>query len=53
MREAQFVKSLTVALSVDVYQKIKEITDDEKISMAHWVRRAVDHALEGDAVEEE
>jgi hypothetical protein len=53
MREAQFVKSLTVALSVDVYQKIKEITDDEKISMAQWVRRAINQALKGDAVEEE
>ena len=53
MREAQFVKSLTVALPVDVYQKIKEITDDEKISMAQWVRRAIRTALEGDAVEEE
>jgi hypothetical protein len=53
MKEAIFVKSLTVALSVDVYQKIKEITDDEKISMAQWVRRAVNQALEGDAVEEE
>ena len=31
MREAKFVKSLTVALPIDVYQKIKEITDDEKI----------------------
>jgi hypothetical protein len=53
MREAMYVKSLSVALSVDVYQKIKEITDDEKISMAQWVRRAVNMALEGDAVEEE
>ena len=53
MREAKFVKSLTVALSVDVYQKIKEITDQEKISMAQWVRRIVNMALEGDAVEEE
>ncbi len=53
MREAKFVKSLTVALPIDVYQKIKEITDDEKISMAQWVRRAVNLALEGDAVEEE
>ena len=53
MREAQFVKSLSVALSVDVYQKIKEITDDEKISMAQWVRRTVNMALEGDPVEEE
>jgi hypothetical protein len=53
MREAMYVKSLTVALPVDVYQKIKQITDDEKISMAQWVRRAVNMALEGDAVEEE
>ena len=53
MREAKFTKSLTVALPIDVYQKIKEITDDEKISMAQWVRRAVNLALEGDSVEEE
>jgi tartrate dehydratase alpha subunit/fumarate hydratase class I-like protein len=53
MREAQYIKSLSVALSVDVYQKIKEITDDEKISMAQWVRRAIHKGLEGDAVEEE
>ena len=53
MKEAMYVKSLSVALSVDVYQKIKEITDDEKISMAQWVRRAVNLALEGDAVEED
>jgi hypothetical protein len=53
MREAKFTKSLTVALSVDDYQKIKQITDDQKISMAQWVRKAVILALEGDAVEEE
>jgi hypothetical protein len=52
MKEAIFVKSLSVAMSVDVYQKIKQITDDEKISLAQWVRRAVNQALEGDAVEE-
>ena len=53
MKEAIYVKSLSVALSVDVYQKINQFTDDEKISMAQWVRRAVNLALEGDAVEEE
>ena len=53
MREAKFVKSLSVALPVDVYQKIKQITDNEKISMAQWVRRAVNLALEGDALDEE
>ena len=53
MREAQFVKSLNAALPVDVYQKTKELTDQEKITMAQWVRRAVNQGLEGDAVEEE
>ncbi len=53
MREAKFTKSLTVALPVSDYQKIKKITDDEKISIAQWVRRAVTMVLEGDAVKEE
>ena len=53
MREAMFIKSLSVAMPEDVYQKIRELTDNEKISMAQWVRRAVEMALEGDAVEEE
>ena len=53
MRQAEFTKSLTVALPIDVYQKIKKITDDEKISMAQWVRKVVNLALDGDAVEEE
>ena len=53
MREAKFVKSLTVALPIDDYKKIKQITDDEKRSMAQWVRKVVTMALEGDAVEEE
>ena len=53
MREAKFTKSLTVALPIDTYKKIKKITDDNKISMAQWVRRAVNMALEGDTVEEE
>ncbi len=53
MREAKFTKSLTVVLPIEDYQKIKQITDDEKISMAQWVRKVVNMALTGDAVEEE
>ena len=53
MREAKFTKSLTVALPINDYQKIKKITDDEKICMAQWVRRAVKVALEINAVEQE
>jgi hypothetical protein len=53
MREAKFTKSLTVVLPMGDYQKIKQITDDEKTSMAQWVRKVVNVALEGDAGEEE
>ena len=45
MKEARFTKSLTVALSPEVFKEIKKITDDEKISMAEWVRDAVETAL--------
>ena len=46
MKEALFTKSLTLALSPEVFTEIKKITDDEKISMAEWVRDAVETALE-------
>ena len=45
MKEAQFTKSLTVALTPEVYKEIKKITDEQKISMAEWVRNAVETAL--------
>ena len=46
MRVRQFPNSLSVALSEDHFDQIKQITDAEKISMAEWVRNAVDMALE-------
>jgi len=46
MRTAQFTKPLTFALHLEVYEEIKNICDAEKISMAQWVRAAVDAALE-------
>ena len=46
MRVRQFSNSLSVALSEDHFDQIKQITDAEKISMAEWVRNAVDMALE-------
>jgi predicted HicB family RNase H-like nuclease len=45
MRKSQFSKPLSVALQPDHYDQIKEITDDEQISMAQWVRQAVATAL--------
>jgi len=45
MREACFTKALTVAFSEEIYLKIKEITDEKRISMCEWVRIAAEKAL--------
>ena len=52
MRVRQFSNSLSVALSQDHFDQIKQITDAEKISMAEWVRDAVDVALEKEKEDE-
>jgi hypothetical protein len=46
MRVRQFTNSLSVALSPDHWEQIKEITDKQQISMSQWVREAVAAALE-------
>ena len=45
MKKAQFTKPLTIALSPSTFEEIKRITDDRQISLAEWVRDAVDAAL--------
>ncbi len=45
MREALFQKSLTIALPEEVYLKVKKITDEKKVSMAHWMREVAIEAL--------
>jgi predicted transcriptional regulator len=45
MREARFSKPLTFALHPEVFDRVKQITDQEKRSMADWIREAVDEAL--------
>jgi predicted transcriptional regulator len=45
MRIARFSKPLTFALDPEIFDRVKQITDDEKRSMADWVREAVDQAL--------
>ena len=46
MRVRQFSNSLSVALSPDHWELIKQITDEQQISMSQWVREAVAAALE-------
>jgi len=46
IKTAQFTKSLTVSLGPEVFKKIEQITDANRISMGEWVRVAVEAALE-------
>ena len=45
MKQAVFTKSLTISMPPEDYEQVKQITDDQQISMAEWVRDAVDAAL--------
>ena len=45
MRKARFEKQLTIALPMDQFVMIKQITDDQEISIAEWLREAVAVAL--------
>jgi hypothetical protein len=45
MRVAKFTKPLTVALEVEIYAEIQQITDRAQISMAQWIRDAIEFRL--------
>ena len=47
MKQAQFKRPLTIAFRQDMFAKIKQKSDEEKISMAEWVRTAINHYLVG------
>ena len=46
MRTSKFTKALTIALPQKHFEQIKQITDEQGISLAEWVRNAVAAALE-------
>ena len=45
MKTQKFQKALTFALPQEHFEQIKQITDDRQISIAEWVRDAVEAAL--------
>jgi len=47
MRKAKFNRPLTIAFNNEMFQKIKQISDDQEISMASWIRQAIDKILSG------
>ncbi|MFC1816852.1 ribbon-helix-helix protein, CopG family [Thermodesulfobacteriota bacterium] len=53
MKQAIFKKSLTIAVTPEQYARIKEVTDERRISMGEWVRDAVAAALTTNQPKEE
>lgn len=47
MRQAQFKRPLSVAFRQDMFTKIKQKSDEDKISMAEWIRQVIDLHLSG------
>jgi len=45
MRKAKFQKQLTIALPPEHFEQVKQISDEQDISLAEWVRDAVAAAL--------
>ena len=45
MKKAAFQRPLTIALKQEAFEKVKLITDEQQISIAEWIRGAVDQAL--------
>jgi len=45
MKHASFTKPLSISFTQEVFKQIKDITDQQRISMAEWVRYACEKAL--------
>jgi len=53
MRKARFQKQLTIAIPPEHFEQIQQITDEQEISLAEWVRDAVSAALTTNQKEEQ
>ena len=53
MRKAKFKKQLTIAIPPEHFDQIKQITDDQEISLVEWVRDVIAAALDKIPQEEE
>jgi len=45
MRKAKYNRPLTIAFSQDMYDEIKQKSDIEDISMASWIREALEKIM--------
>ena len=52
MRKAMHTRPLTISLCDEDFKRVKQITDDEMISMAEWFRAAAKLKLKQDEKED-
>jgi predicted DNA-binding protein len=45
MKKAKFTKAFSLSLTEDTYDRIKDISDTNGISMGEWLRNAADEKL--------
>lgn len=45
MKKALYTKQLSASFTAETYDRIKELTDQEGISMGEWVRMAAEEKL--------
>jgi hypothetical protein len=45
MKEAIFTKSISINMAEDTFEKIRKITDSQRISISEWFRLAAKQAL--------
>jgi hypothetical protein len=45
MRKQKYTQPMTVYVTTETYQHIKDITDRDEVSFGEWIRRAIDKAL--------
>ena len=45
MKEATFTKSISINLAEETYEKVKTITDIQKITISEWFRLAAELTL--------
>ena len=46
MRKARWTKPLNFMIATETHRKIKEITDLKEVSIADWVRAAIEDKLD-------
>jgi hypothetical protein len=53
MKRARYTKGISLSLAPDQYEKIRNITDEQEISVAEWFRAMVEQVLQSDSKERE